>query len=130
MTNKKFSFLLLFLTLSLALIKSAYCVDPEQSFDLTKLDDYVGDALHVSAPVPGLIITAFLLCLTLLPLGYLFSGKNKDPTYPCLIMGLTILSLSVAMTWIPIWTFIIVCMFVALILAATFRDLITGKGRG
>jgi len=128
MINKKFSFLLLFLTLTFALIKTAYCVDDEQTWNLMDLDDQVASALGVSTFIGGLIIAAVLLLMVLLPLGYLYSGTNKNPTYPCVISGFVVLTICTALTWIPWWLLVLTSVTVGLLFAGSIRNMISGKG--
>lgn len=130
MTNKKFSFLLLFSTLTFALIRTAYCVDEDQTWNLMDLDDQVASALGVSTFISGLIISTILNFMFLLPLAYLCSGKNKNPVLPCLIIGLPLDGTCVALGWLPVWIMLIICMLVALMFASSMRGWILGGSRG
>jgi hypothetical protein len=88
------------------------------------LDDQVAAALGISTFGAGLIIAAILVFMFLLPLGYLYSGKNKNPMLPCVIVGNALLGFCVYMTWFPVWLFAIEIALTAALWSLRAKDMI------
>ena len=68
-----------------------------------------------------LLASSIVLALFLLPTVFACSKFRKDVNLPSLFMGLTSLSFCVALTWLPVWIFVLLCFLIAVM----FGDKIT-----
>lgn len=92
--------------------------------DLTTIPTQIGNALFGgNAFVGGLVATVFLLLMCVMPI-VIFS-KNY---MVLLTMTVLVLSIAVALTWLPYFTLIIIIFMLALLFASEMRTWITGRG--
>jgi len=124
--------IILFLALLIMPIPLVFATSEDETVNLGDVPQKLADALNVSLFVGQLLASLIFMSIFLFPsmliAGY-FGGAGAV-LYAILFVGLGSSAVCVALSWLPIWIFIIVCMFVSLMLAGTMRDLITGKGRG
>ena len=112
--------LILILPLFLMLIRPVYA---EEDVDLLALPVQLGERLGVGTFAGGLIASSILLMMGILPIA-LINRSRKGGGGPMaeLFVGLTILGVCVAITWFPVWVFVLLCFLTALM----FSDKITG----
>jgi len=104
----------------LMIIRPVYA---ETEVNLLTLHEAMGERLGVGTFAGGLIVSAILLMMGILPVA-LINRSRKGGGGPVaeLFMGLVILGVCVAITWFPIWIFVLLCFLTALL----FSDKITG----
>jgi len=102
------------------LISPVYAQD---EVNLLALHEALGERLGVGTFAGGLIASAILLMMTILPVA-LINRSRKGGGGPVaeIFIGMVILGVCVAITWFPIWIFILLCFLTALM----FSDKITG----
>jgi len=95
----------------------------ETEVNLLTLHEALGERLGVGTFAGGLIASAILLMMFIMPVA-LINRSRKGGGGPMaeLFIGLTILGVCVAITWFPIWIFVLLCFLVAVL----FSDKITG----
>jgi len=91
--------------------------------NLLTLHEQLGIRLGVGTFAGGLIASSILLMMGILPIA-LINRSRKGGGGPMaeLFVGLTILGVCVAITWFPVWVFVLLCFLTALM----FSDKITG----
>ena len=104
----------------LMLISPVYA---EDDVNLLTLHEQLGERLGVGTFAGGLIASAILLMIFILPVA-LINRSRKGGGGPVaeLFLGLAILGVCVAITWFPVWIFVLLCFLTALM----FSDKITG----
>lgn len=95
----------------------------ETEVNLLALHEALGERLGVGTFAGGLIASAILLMMGILPVA-LINRSRKGGGGPIaeLFLGMVILGVCVAITWFPLWIFVLLCFLVALL----FSDKITG----
>jgi len=95
----------------------------ESEVNLLTLHEALGEKLGVGTFAGGLIASAILLMMFIMPVA-LINRSRKGGGGPMaeLFIGLTILGVCVAITWFPVWIFVLLCFLVAVM----FSDKITG----
>jgi len=76
---------------------------------LTDFPQYLATQMGIGLFPAQLLVMSIFLMLFLGPLLILTRNKMLH-----LIMGFTILSFGVAMTWFPLWSFVLICVMIAL----------------
>lgn len=111
---------LVFSSVLLMLIRPVYA---EDDVNLLTLHVQLGERLGVGTFAGGLIASAILLMMAILPVA-LINRSRKGGGGPIaeIFIGMTILGVCVAITWFPIWIFVLLCFLTALM----FSDKITG----
>ena len=95
----------------------------ETDVDLLTLHEQLGTRLGVGAFAGGLIASVILLMMTILPVAMINRSRKGGGTPMAeLIVGMGVLGVCVAITWFPVWIFIVICLLAALM----FSDKITG----
>lgn len=92
------------------------------NIDITQIPIQLGLRLGISIFASGIIVVIILLLFVELPL-MIFASDN---IILMTIFGILILCVGVALTWLPLWTLIIVVVLVALLFADVFRKFLTG----
>jgi hypothetical protein len=92
--------------------------------DLTSIPTQLGAALGTTAFVGGLIASAFMILMFDMPI-IIF---GRDQPMMLAIMTVLVLSIDVALTWLPYFTLIIIIFMLALLFASEMRTWITGRG--
>lgn len=102
------------------LIRPVYA---EDNVDLLNLPVQLGERLGVGTFAGGLIASSILLMMGILPVA-LINRSRKGGGGPIaeIFIGMIILGVCVAITWFPIWIFVLLCFLIALM----FSDKITG----
>lgn len=91
--------------------------------NLLTLHEALGEQLGVGTFAGGLIASAILLMMTVLPVA-LINRSRRGGGGPIaeIFIGMTILGVCVAITWFPVWVFVLLAFIIALL----FSDKITG----
>jgi len=95
-------------------------------YDLNALPTQVAAHLMINVFTAGLICSAVLFIICLLPMTIVTRSKRSS-WIPELCLSLILLGFCVAMTWLPIFFIIAPCIIIALMFSGKMRDLITGK---
>ena len=102
-----------------------------ENVNLNELPQQLANALGISEFAGGLLATAILICLFLFPTlmlaGY-FGGSGTAAGYASLIVGLTVAGVCVALQWLPVWVFAIICLLIALLAGSKFANMFGGGG--
>lgn len=111
------------LAVSLSLVSSVYAADGD--INLANVPQAIADRLGISL-FAGQILSGFLLMFfPLILVATLTRGKN---TMLLVIVGVSTMTLGVALTWLPIWTLLITALLVALMFASSMRSWLSGGG--
>ena len=104
----------------LMLISPVYA---ETEINLLTLHEALGERLGVGTFAGGLIASSILLIMGILPVA-LINRSRKGGGGPIaeIFIGMVILGVCVAITWFPIWIFVLLCFLIALM----FSDKLTG----
>jgi len=94
--------------------------------NLMDIPEYLGDKLGIGPFAGGLLATAILVMMIMLPSAMLIRGKHASLFM--LIEGLCIYGFCTAIVWIPIWLMIVLCMLLALLFSGNVRDWLSGTG--
>jgi len=97
----------------------------ETEVNLLTLHEALGERLGVGTFAGGLIASAILLMMTILPVA-LINRSRKGGGGPMaeLFIGLTILGVCVAITWFPVWIFVLLCFLTAIMFSDKLRGAI------
>lgn len=101
-----------------------------ETYDLSELPGNVGTYFNIGDFAGGLIVSAiFLLFPTAMIMFACARAKTSGETMflAVLICDFVLMGFLVALTWLPYWIFLVVCLLVAIMFAGKIRDLITGK---
>lgn len=93
--------------------------------DITEIPARFGDMLGTTEFVGGLIASAIFLCMFLFPAMFLARGRTSQ-TYVILFLGITVLGICVALTWLPVFIFFVLCLLIGLLFAGKIRTFIGG----
>ncbi len=81
--------------------------------DLTDFPQGLADQLGIDLFAGQILAACIMLALLLFPTLFL-TKKFNFPTITALIMGMLGLGFCVAVGWLPIWLFTVICMVIAL----------------
>jgi len=98
-------------------------VHADGEVDLTQLPQALADALTIPLFAGQILTSAIFLALFLFPTLML----TRNMIAP-LLMGMIVLGFCTAMTWLPFWFLLIICLLVALLFGGKVRVWITGGG--
>jgi len=114
--------LILTIPLFFSFVSSVYA---ETEVNLLTLHEALGERLGVGTFAGGLIASSILLMMTILPIA-LINRSRKGGGGPIaeLFMGMVILGVCVAITWFPVWIFVLLCFLVALLFSDKITELI------
>lgn len=119
------SFILLTVLLSL-LAPVAHAQEPD--VNLLDFPQHVADYFGISAFAAKYLVSgAGLLFVTMLVAFTMKRSASSAILYAILIVDFVLMAFFVALAWIDYWVFLILCLIVALWMASSLRDLITGK---
>ena len=124
MLSKPKIFLCLFALLFFLGLTSVVYANDEDVVNLPDFPQKLADALGMPDNLFAgeLLACSIVLALFLLPTVFACSKFEKDVMIPSVFMGIMSLSFCVAMGWLPVWLFVLICLVVALV----FQDKITG----
>jgi len=99
----------------------------ETQVNLLTLHEALGERLGVGTFAGGMIASAILLMMCILPVA-LINRSRKGGGGPIaeLFLGIVVLGVCVAITWLPFWFLLILCLLIALMFSGKMRDYITG----
>lgn len=121
--------LFLLIVLFFCFVSYASATEDEDVVDLPSFPEKLAEKLNISLFTAKLLASLILMCIPLFPsmliAGY-FGGKDAV-AYSCLIVGLSMMGFCVALTWMPVWIFLIICVLVGIMFAGTMRGWITGR---
>lgn len=115
----KVAYFLLFTLVFLVLVSNVYADD---GVNLTDLPQQLATQLGIPLFAAQLLTTAIILSLPLLPALRFTRGKTNQ-FFVMILLGFVTLGFCVAMTWLPVWMFVIISLVVALL----FSDRLTSR---
>lgn len=95
--------------------------------NLLDLPEQLGERLGVSTFAGGLIASAILFMITVLPIAMITRRRNTGFIAE-LVVGFVVMGVCIAINWLPYWFILIFSMIVALMFAGRMREFITGRG--
>jgi hypothetical protein len=122
---KKLNLALLFFFILFSLCISVYAIEDDDVVDISKLPNKIAEALHAPLFAGQILASAIPFGLICFP-PFLLT-KNSMAHVSAIILSL---SFSIAIGWLPVWIFLILCLLIGLMFAGQMRDFITGRGRG
>jgi len=105
-------------------------VHATESVDLAAVPQQLATALGVNLFVGQLISSLLFMALFLFP-GMLiagFYGGEGAVLYTVIILGLSTSGVCMALGWLPLWLYLVLCLLIALMFAGQARGWITGRG--
>jgi len=121
MKKTKLPLFLLVLFSSALIIPTVYA--DEGNFDLTAVPQALADRLNISLFSSELLVSLIFCVMFLFPA--LLLTRN---ILAHVIVGVAVLSFCVALTWFPVWIFVIVCLMIALFFSDKITGIFGGKG--
>jgi hypothetical protein len=94
---------------------------------LTGVPDALANALGISLFPAQILASLLFMSFFLLPILFLTKGKN---IILAVLIGISCLSFTVAIGWLPFWTLVVIVLMTSLMFAGSMRDWISGKGHG
>ncbi len=100
----------------------------QTGFDLLDLPQNVADYFGIGLFAAELLVSFMFLLFPTVMIGFLMSKRSgASALYAVLIVDFVVMGFLVALGWLDYWIFLIVCLLVAVLMAGTLRDMITGK---
>jgi hypothetical protein len=121
--HKKLLIFLFAFLISIFLLNVAYGIEDDDVVDISKLPNKIAEALHAPLFAGQILASAIPFGLICFP-AFLLT-KNTIAHISAIILSL---SFSIAIGWLPVWIFLILCLLIGLMFAGQMRDFITGKG--
>lgn len=120
----KFTWVLLVLACLLLFVSPVFAASSD-TVNLANFPQQLATALGVSLFVGQLLASTIILCLVLFPTMMIagYFGRSGSVFPAILIVGLSMMGVCVALTWLPVWLFAIVALLTGLL----FADKITHK---
>jgi len=118
----KTSLFLLFTLAFLVLIPNVYADEEDQTVNLAEFPERLAEMLTIPLFASQLLASSIVLSLFVLPTTFACSKFEKDVVIPTLFVGILSISFCIALTWLPVWIFVILIFLIALM----FGDKITG----
>lgn len=112
----------------LAMLVSPVLAAEDDVVDLNSVPQKLADALGVTLFVGQLMFSLIFTCLFLFP-AMLMAGYFGGPgavLYTIIIVGLGASAVCVALGWLPVWLYLVMCLLIALLFSGKMRGLITG----
>jgi len=120
------SFLISAIFLSLILfISSVQAIEDDDVVDISKLPNKLAEAFNAPLFAGQILASAIPFGLICFPTFLLTKSPLAHVSAIILCLGFTI-----AIGWLPVWLFLILCLLIGLMFAGQMRDFITGRGRG
>lgn len=94
--------------------------------DVTEIPAQLAERLGTDVFTAELICSAVIMLVTVCFVAYVIK-KGTALTYGVLITEFVVMGALIALSWLPYWILLITCLLVAVMFAASMRDLITGK---
>lgn len=107
--NKALSYPLFFFLLGLSIY--VVPVHAEGAVDLSSFPQYLATQFGISLFVAQLMASVILDSLFLFPVLMLVRGKKQEWVMTG-IFGISLLSLNVAIGWLPVWSFAVIILFI------------------
>ncbi len=105
----------------LFLIQTAYC---GESINLFDIPEALGEKLGVDAFAGGLLASAILILIFILPTTMLLRG-SRHTTLIVMALLIFLYGFCVAISWIPVWTVIVFTFILSLLFAKDIKGVIT-----
>jgi len=121
MNRARLPLFLLFTLAFLVLIPNVYAAD-EDVVNLSEFPQELAIALTIPLFAAQLLASSIVLALFILPTTFACSKFERDVVIPTLFVGVLSVSFCIALTWLPVWIFVILTFLIALM----FSDKITG----
>lgn len=124
--GKKTIATLIFLAVFSSLVSLTYAQEPD--VNLLDLPQQVADYFGISEFAAKYLISGTGLLFVTIVVGFIMKKSANQAIFTAiLVVNFVMMAFFVALGWIDYWVFLILCLLVALMLAGTVRDLITGK---
>lgn len=121
MKNTRLTLFLLFTLAFLFLVPTVYA-DEEDAVNLAEFPERLSAMLLIPLFSAQLLASTIVLALFILPTTFACSKYDRDVVIPTLFVGILSISFCIALTWLPVWIFVLLIFLVALM----FGDRITG----
>lgn len=89
--------------------------------DLSTFPQELATFLNIPVFASQLLTSTIILCFTLFPTLMLTRARNQ--TISVLLVGLTTMGFLIAVGWLPVWIFAIVCLFAGLLYAGKIKGI-------
>ena len=104
---------------------SVYALEDDDVVDISKLPNKLAEALNAPLFAGQILASAIPFGLICFPTFLLTKSPLAHVSAIILCLGFTI-----AIGWLPVWLFLMLCLILGLMFAGQMRDFITGRGRG
>ena len=109
----------------LMLISPVYA---ESEINLLTLHEALGERLGVGTFAGGLIASSILLMMGILPVALINRRRNGGGgPIAEIFVGMVLLGVCVAITWFPIWIFVLLCFLIALMFSDELKGTFGGN---
>jgi hypothetical protein len=111
-------------TLVFLMIPLAYADDV---VDISELPQRFAEALNIPVFAGQILVSVLFMSFFMFPTIFISAWtKSKDIMMPCLFVGISTLGICVAIGWLPIWLFTILCLFIALMYSSKIVGVFKG----
>ena len=97
----------------------------ETEINLLTLHEALGERLGVGTFAGGLIASVIFLMMTVFPVAMINRSRKGGGGFMAeLIVGMAVLGVCVAVTWFPVWIFVLLAFMIALLFSGKLTELL------
>jgi len=117
--------LALFIVFVVMALPVVHAVDENDEVYLYDLPQKFSEAFNIDLFPAQIFASAIILMVFMIPVA-IWSKTIIPPIF----VGVVILGLLIALTWLPVWFLVVLCMMIALLFAGRIREWISGGPSG
>jgi len=125
MNHKKLIFLS---SLAFSILFCVSSVSAESDIDISAIPQGLADKMGIPLFATQLLCSGILLLIFVMPVALIGRKKSGSPIAE-LFVGFLILGVCIALGWLPVWLFLMLCLLVGLMFAGKMRDFLSGGGK-
>ena len=103
----------------LSVIPTVYAVNEDEVVQMADFPQRLADMLTIPLFAGQLLASLIVICLTLFPVLVFTRGQNP---IAAVIVGVGTLSVCIALTWLPVWLFVITLLLIALLFSKKITE--------
>jgi len=100
----------------------------EADVDISAIPQNLADKMGIPLFATQLLCSGILLLIFVLPTALIGRKKSGSPIAE-LFVGFITLSVCIALGWLPVWLFLMLCLLVGVMFAGKMRDFLSGGGK-
>ena len=121
--------LIMFLFLLMMFVSPVFAIQEGEDVNFSDLPTKLSEALNIDLFSAKILASIILVCIVLFPALFLAHTFDMGSAMSIIVVvGLPMSGFCVALGWLPVWIFFIVCFIIALMFSGEMRSWITGRG--